>query len=103
MDNVMIAGSSDSKHISSVVQVDFGNTKNVGRLIHFLALSVLGINKEFATFEIFTVLEQDPDSCLYLANTLSFNETTVPFEFISVPLVTAIGDANEFNLWILNI
>lgn len=95
--------SSDSKHISSVVQVDFGNTKHVGRVIHFLALPVSGINKEFATIEIFTVFEQDPDSCLYFVNTLSFNVTTVPFEFISVPLVTAIDNDTEFNLWILNI
>ena len=38
----------------------------------------------FPTIEIFTVFEQDPDSCLYFVNTLSFNVTTVPFEFISL-------------------
>ena len=95
--------SSDSKHISSVVQVDFGNNKHVGRVIHFLALPVSGINMEFATIEIFTVFGQDPDSCLYFVNTSSFNVATVPFEFLLVPLVTALDDDNAFILWILNI
>ena len=95
--------SSLTKHVSSVVQVHNGRTKHVGRVIHFLALQGFGINGEFATIEIFDVFGHDPDSCLHFVNTSSSNVTTVPFEFLSVPLVTALDDDEPFVWWLLNI
>ena len=94
--------SSDDKHVSSVVLVNYGNAKHVGRVLHFLSLPVSGINREFATTEIFSDFEQDPESCLYFVNTLSSHVTTLPFEFLSVPLVTAADDDSASILWLLN-
>ena len=62
--------SSDNKHVSSVVLVNYGNAKHVGRVVHFLSLPVSGINREFATTEIFSDFEQNPESCLYFVNTV---------------------------------
>lgn len=94
--------SSDNKHVSSVVLVNYGNTKRVGRVVHFLSLPVSGINREFATAEIFSDFEQYPESCLYFVDTLSSHVTTLPFEFLSVPLVTAADDDRASILWLLN-
>lgn len=57
---------------------------------------------EFAITEIFSDFEQDPDSFLYFVNTLPSHVTTVPFEFLSVPLVTAADDDSASILWLLN-
>ena len=94
--------SSDNKHVSSVVLVNYGNTKRVGRVVHFLSLPVSGINREFATAEIFSDFEQDAERCLYFVDTLSSHVTTLPFEFLSVPLVTAADDDRASILWLLN-
>ena len=95
--------SPSSKKVSSVVQVTLGSTKHVGRVVHFLAIPVQGNHREFATIQIYNAIEQDSDSGLYFVNTMAFNVTTIPLEFLSVPLVTAIDEENASVLWLLNI